>query len=1188
VFVHPIRSPAARRGAIVVLSAVLLAASGVTAQVTETQLTTVVGDQRPAWSPDGTTILFESNRSANLDVWSVPVTGGTAVRLTFSKGVDQQPDWSPDGTAYALSSAPVGAGFTDIYTRPIGGGAATLLHLDAAAIDALPAWSPDGLQVAYVKGTDIYVLPATGGTPVQLTTDPANDTHPTWSPDGTQIAFQSDRGGNPDVWVMPAAGGAATQLTSDPAADGSPDWSPDGTQLAFQSGRSGNNDIWIMPAAGGAATQITTAAASDVNPDWSPDGTGIVFARAGSGLWIATLAIVPQADLAVAKSVDDPTPDEGATVQFTVTVTNGGPDAASGVEVTDLLPAGVTFLSANASQGAYNQGSGLWTVGSLLGAQQASLTIDATVNAGTGGSQITNTATRTASSPADPVPANDSAAANIVPNVPGIDSAVQLTFDPGIDTMPAWSPDGTQIAWSSNRAGSFHVYLVSATGGSATQLTFGPNNDEHPDWSPDGQTIAFDSDRAGNYDIWTIPAAGGTPFQVNSNPTVDRRASWSPDGTTISFDVNAGTYELWEIPATGGTAVPITSAPSIETDADYSPDGLTMLFDSDRFGPLHVFIMPVGGGLETQLTTVTGPNFDPQWSPDGSQIAFSSGRGTSQDLWVMPSTGEPPATQITNGPGVDAILNWSPDGTKLCFVSDRAGNKDIWVIDVPGAAPAADLSVVALVSDPSPLETDTIVYTIRATNTGALAATGVEITDLLPAGVTFVSDVPSQGSYASGTGVWTVGTLAGSAAATLDITCTVDAGTAGQMITNGAAVTAMDQADPNPTNDGDSVNLTVGNGSIIVAQVGTGGVSDRSPCWSPDGSTIWFDSMRSGNRDLWSMPAAGGSPTQQTFSTKVDQYPDISPDGTQVVYAAVQTTGTDLYLRATSGGGGATGLVIDPSAPDRYPAWSPSGAMVAFEKGNDIWVVPSTGGAATQLTFDPGVDSYPCWSPDGTQIVFRSDRSGGGDLYVIPAAGGTEVQLTFDPMVDGGPDWSPDGTQIAFHSDRSGTSDIWVMPALGGVATQITSGPNSDVQPAWSPDGQKIVFARDSDLWTATFPSAAPALVSAVGRGAAPRPPVVSAGSAPVFALTVGAPNPFRDATSFRFSLPAPASTQLSVFDVTGRRVRTLLDRPLEAGQFDARWDGRDEGGRAVAPGVYFVRLQSGANEEIRKSTRID
>jgi uncharacterized repeat protein (TIGR01451 family) len=1159
------------------------------AQVTETQLTTVVGDQRPAWSPDGATILFESNRSANLDVWSIPAIGGTAIRLTLSKGVDQQPDWSPDGTAYALSSAPVGSGFTDIYTRPIAGGAATLLHLDAAAIDALPAWSPDGSQVAYVKGTDIYVLPSTGGTPVQLTTDPANDTHPTWSPDGTQIAFQSDRSGNIDVWVMPSGGGVATQLTADPASDGAPDWSPDGTQVAFQSARSGNNDIWIMPSAGGAATQITTSTASDVNPDWSPDGASLVFARAGSGLWIATIAVTPQADLAVAKSVDDPTPSESATIRYTITVTNGGPDDATGVEVADLLPAGVTFVSASPSHGSYSDVSGLWTVGSLLDTEQAVLTIDATVNAGTGGTSIANTATRTASSPSDPVPSNDSATATIVPVIPGIDTAVQLTFDPGIDTMPAWSPDGTKIAWSSDRAGSFHVYLVDATGGSATQLTFGPNNDEHPDWSPDGQTIAFDSDRAGNYDIWTIPSAGGTPFQVNSNPTVDRRASWSPDGTMLSFDVNAGTYELWEIPATGGTAVQLTTAPSIETDADYSPDGSTMLFDSDRFGPLHVFTVPVGGGPETQLTTVTGPNFDPQWSPDGSLIAFSSGRGTSQDLWVMPSTGEPPATQITNGPGVDAILNWSPDGTKVCFVSDRSGNKDIWVIDVPGAVPTADLSVVALVDDSTPSESDTIVYTIRATNTGALSATGVEITDLLPAGVTYQSDVPSQGSYASGTGVWTLGTLAGTAVATLDITATVDGGTAGQMITNTAGVTAMDQPDPNPTNDGDAVDLTVASGSIVLTQIGTGGVSDRSPTWSPDGSTIWFDSMRSGNRDLWTIPATGGSVTQQTFNLKVDQFPDVSPSGTQVVYSAVQAISTDLYVRPTSGGG-ATVLVADAAAPDRYPTWSPDGTMVAFEKGNDIYVVPAAGGTATRLTFDPGVDSYPAWSPDGTQIVFRSDRSGGGDLYVIPSGGGTETQLTFDPMVDGGPDWSPDGTQIAFHSDRSGTSDIWVMPAGGGAATQITSGPNSDVQPAWSPDGQKIVFARDSDLWTATFPSAAPTLLAAVARAAAPQPqqPVIAGGPEPVFSLSVGAPNPFRDDTTFRFAIPTAAPTELSIFDVSGRRVRTLVSGQVDAGRFDARWDGRDTAGSVVAPGVYFVRLQSGPMAETHKAIRID
>ncbi|MGQ0723428.1 MAG: hypothetical protein ACT4PE_17910, partial [Candidatus Eiseniibacteriota bacterium] len=368
------------------------------AQITETQITTATSDQRPAWSPTSPVIVFDSNRSGNLDLWSVPVTGGTPTKLTANTNVDQHPDFSPSGSVIVFAAAVGGGGSIDLYTRPAAGGGSTLLHADPTTVEGFPSWSPDSTKIAFTKGTDIYIIPSSGGVPVQLTTDPATDTHPSWSPDGAQIAFQSTRSGNNDIWVMPSTGGTATQLTTDPGADGAPDWSPDGATIAFQSNRAGNNDIWLVPAGGGTETQITIHTGNDVQPDWSPDGLSIVFARNGS-LFIASF---PVSDLAVTKVVDDPAPSEGGTVVYTVTVSNGGPNAATGVELTDLLPAGVTYVSDVPSQGTYTSGTGLWVVGSLANAASATLDIAATVDLGTSGATLTNTASVTASDQADP------------------------------------------------------------------------------------------------------------------------------------------------------------------------------------------------------------------------------------------------------------------------------------------------------------------------------------------------------------------------------------------------------------------------------------------------------------------------------------------------------------------------------------------------------------------------------------------------------------------------------------------------------------------------------------------------------------------------------------------------------------------------------------------------------------------
>ena len=119
--------------------------------------------------------------------------------------------------------------------------------------DLMPAWSPDGSQVAFVSDRDtclgcppeIYVMNADGSNPVRLTNDPGSDTRPEWSPDGSRIAFASDRAGSPDIWVMLANGSKQTQLTSFPEAEDDATWSPNGARIAFSRSVVGFWDIWL-------------------------------------------------------------------------------------------------------------------------------------------------------------------------------------------------------------------------------------------------------------------------------------------------------------------------------------------------------------------------------------------------------------------------------------------------------------------------------------------------------------------------------------------------------------------------------------------------------------------------------------------------------------------------------------------------------------------------------------------------------------------------------------------------------------------------------------------------------------------------------------------------------------------------------------------------------------------------------
>ncbi|MCP3981608.1 MAG: DUF11 domain-containing protein, partial [bacterium] len=145
-------------------------------------------------------------------------------------------------------------------------------------------------------------------------------------------------------------------------------------------------------------------------------------AVAGNDVGTVDITVNNDADLAVTKIVDDATPDEGQTIQYSITVANGGPAEATTVALTDLLPAGVTLIddggltSPIPSQGAYNTGSGVWTVGPVNDGANATLILRATVDAGTSGATITNTTSGLTADQTDAVGGNDVGTVDITVN----------------------------------------------------------------------------------------------------------------------------------------------------------------------------------------------------------------------------------------------------------------------------------------------------------------------------------------------------------------------------------------------------------------------------------------------------------------------------------------------------------------------------------------------------------------------------------------------------------------------------------------------------------------------------------------------------------------------------------------------------------------------------------------------------
>ncbi|MBN1292886.1 MAG: PD40 domain-containing protein [Candidatus Latescibacteria bacterium] len=254
----------------------------------------------PAWSPDGTRIVFMSNRikDSAYDIFTVNADGTNLVRLTEFRGWNGHPDWSPDGKRIIFDSAYQGD--FEIYSMNTDG--TDVINLTQHdGWDNRPQWSPDGTRIAFVTKRDdnfeIYVMNADGSNQINLTNHADRDDMPQWSPDGTKIAFVSNRDREPekqndyvtefrrqyeknnkvikvddrkvDVFVMNADGSNQVNLTNYPENDTKPTWSPDGSRIAFITFRNGMRDIYTMAPDGSDLRPLTNDKDMDEAPDWS-------------------------------------------------------------------------------------------------------------------------------------------------------------------------------------------------------------------------------------------------------------------------------------------------------------------------------------------------------------------------------------------------------------------------------------------------------------------------------------------------------------------------------------------------------------------------------------------------------------------------------------------------------------------------------------------------------------------------------------------------------------------------------------------------------------------------------------------------------------------------------------------------------------------------------------------------------
>ncbi|MFM1823214.1 MAG: hypothetical protein RI967_1480 [Planctomycetota bacterium] len=278
-------------------------------------------------------------------------------------------------------------------------------------------------------------------------------------------------------------------------------------------------------------------------------------------------------------------------------------------------------------------------------------------------------------------------------------------YAPDIDRSGKW-----MVFASTQHRPTFDLYRKSVDGRTVTQLTTDPSDDMMPSLSPDGTAIAFASNRNGNWDIFTMPITGGAPTQITSDADEEVQPTWAPDGRRLAFsrkNGRTGTWEIWIVDVT---------EPGVRTFVcegflpRWSPEATkdTLLFQRARqrgsrlYGVWTIDLVRGEGRNPTEVVSAKNAAIlQPNWSPDGSQIVFTTvvnpdGGGEwpeQSDIWIVNADGTD-RVGLTNSRFRNMQPAWGADG-RIYFVSNRGGLENIWALSVEGIRSGAGAAQLA-------------------------------------------------------------------------------------------------------------------------------------------------------------------------------------------------------------------------------------------------------------------------------------------------------------------------------------------------------------------------------------------------------------------------------------------------------------------------------------------------------------
>jgi Tol biopolymer transport system component len=240
--------------------------------------------------------------------------------------------------------------------------------------------------------------------------------------------------------------------------------------------------------------------------------------------------------------------------------------------------------------------------------------------------------------------------------------AQRLTDHLAFDFWPTWSPDGSRIAFTSDRGDitprNLDIYVMNADGTGVAQVTADTAWDDEAAWGQglNSGRLAFRTNRDGNDEIYLVNVDGSGPVRLTNDPGHDIYPAWHPDGSKIAFVTDRdGNPEIYVMNADGTGLVNLSQHAAFDLGPSWSPDGTKIAFHSNRDGSFAIYVMNADGSGTQRLTDSGTPDELPSWSPDGSRIAFDS----DAEIYVMQSNGMG-LTRVTSSDAQDFAPRWRP------------------------------------------------------------------------------------------------------------------------------------------------------------------------------------------------------------------------------------------------------------------------------------------------------------------------------------------------------------------------------------------------------------------------------------------------------------------------------------------------------------------------------------------------